>query len=219
MKKVPRISAYLCLIVSILLQAAAANSLAWQIIADDNDILVHQAPTPGSKIHTYRGTTTIELSTINSLAAILNDYSNYPRWLHYITETRELQRINANERYVRLRMFIPRPAKNREAILRTTSQHTPASNNEPEQLEYRFQLAEKPLLTTPKYHQFKHFEGFIRVELHEDNQAVLSYQIHADPGGRMGPRLSNHMLKSAPYFTLDKLRMLLQSPLYKSHIE
>jgi len=210
-----RFVAYVILLLALLPSTAQPDNLAWRIIADNDDILVHKAATPNSAIHTYRGTTIIQLAATQPLITILNDFGNYPRWFHYISEAKELQRINASESYLRLRMLVPWPAKNREAVLHTTLQHTPATAKQPEQLTYHFKLAQEHPVETPTYRQFKHFEGVIHAQLREDNQALLSYQIHADPGGRIRPRLSNHMLKSAPYFTLDKLRILLQSPIYK----
>lgn len=203
------------LLLALLPPAAQAQNFAWRIIADTDDILVHQANTPNSAVRTYRGTTVIQLASTQPLPAILNDFKNFPRWFHYISEAKELQRINANESYVRLRMLVPWPAKNREAVLHTMLQHSPATTEQAEQLTYHFQLAEQQATEAAAYRSFKHFTGVIHMQLRGDNEALLSYQIHADPGGRIRPRLSNHMLKSAPYFTLDKLRILLQSPIYK----
>ncbi|HLR17005.1 MAG TPA: hypothetical protein VK099_03955 [Alcanivoracaceae bacterium] len=208
----------LCVLAAALFNTAMANDkdgFTWEIISDHDQILVHQAAVAGSKINVYRATTIMELDDLQALIALLQDYSHYPRWLHFITNSTKVAQISALEQLIHVRTLVPWPAKNREAILHTSFEHTLGNEHTNERLEYRFHIAEEPFSAAQGYRQFTRFDGFIRAVVKEENKVVLSYQLHADFGGRIKPWLNNRMLRNAPYFTLDKMRLLLHSPMYR----
>ncbi len=56
--------------------------------------------------------------------------------------------------------------------------------------------------------------GFTRLGNHE---VEMTYELILDPGGYIPAWIANILLRDAPYFTLERLRRIVNKPEYQNH--
>src|SRR5699024_9588379 len=200
------------------LATAEAQESSWELIADRNDIIVHKKLNPVSGLAAFRGSTVIKESDPYAFVALMNDFDNYPRWLHFVSKADELERVTPLLRYLRFQTLLPWPLKNREALLKATVTQQPPQDKD------QYDLVEILLTNEPDYlHpnasfiRFPHIQGVFSFKWLSEDEVAVTYELQLDPGGYIRPWLANILLRDAPYFTLERLRRLIKSPAYHGH--
>lgn len=191
---------------------------SWEIIADRNNIVVHKKINPVSGLAAFRGSTIIRESDPYALVALMNDFDNYPRWLHFVSKAEELEQVTPLQRYLRFQTLLPWPLKNREALLKATvTQHLPEGDENYDFVE--IQLTNEPDYLPPNsaFIRFPHIKGTFSFKWLSLDEVLVTYELQLDPGGYIRPWLTNILLRDAPYFTLERLRRLIKSPAYHGH--
>lgn len=200
----------------LLIGAARADTLpaaledlddTWRLVSDRNDIQVYMRHRDDSRLKTFRGVTRMTLRDQYALAAVLEDYASYPRWLHFVDGAEEFDRDSPLRRYLRFTTHLPWPLANREAVLQADVVQAPGG---PEG-GVAIHLSNRPELLPPtdRYVRFPEMQGLISVEFLDGDEVELTYQLILDAGGYIPTWLSNILLRDAPYFTLDRLRRIV----------
>lgn len=191
---------------------------AWELIADRNEIIVHRKLDPASGLASFRGNTVIRESDPYALVALMNDFENYPRWLHFVSKANELKQETPLLRYVRFQTLLPWPLKNREALLKATvTQHIPTAEGEHDFVEILLTNEPDYLPPNADFIRFPHIQGIFSFKWLSKDEISITYELQLDPGGYIRPWLANILLRDAPYFTLERLRRLIKSPAYHGH--
>lgn len=187
----------------------------WEIVADRNDIIVHKKLDPISGLAAFRGHTIVQESDPYAFVALMNDFDNYPRWLHFVSKAEELEQVTPLHRYLRFQTMLPWPLKNREALLKATAIQHPAEETEWNDF-IEIVLTNEPdyLPQNPDFIRFPHIRGVFSFKWLSEDTVSVTYELHLDPGGYIRPWLANIVLRDAPYFTLERLRRLIKSPAY-----
>lgn len=185
----------------------------WRLVSDRNDIQVYMRHRDDSRLKTFRGVTRMTLRDQYALAAVLEDYASYPRWLHFVDGAEEFDRDSPLRRYLRFTTHLPWPLANREAVLQADVVQAPGG---PEG-GVTIHLGNRPELLPPtdRYVRFPEMQGLISVEFLDGDEVELTYQLILDAGGYIPTWLSNILLRDAPYFTLDRLRRIVLRPEYQ----
>ncbi|WP_223424381.1 START domain-containing protein [Alcanivorax limicola] len=184
----------------------------WRLVSDRNDIRVYMRHRDDSRLKTFRGVTHITLKDQYALAAVLEDYGNYPRWLHFVDGAEEFARDSPLLRYLRFTTHLPWPLANREAVLQADVVQDPAfpQHGVTVYLQGRPEL----LPENDRYVRFPEMSGILAARFLDNDQVEFTYQLILDPGGYIPAWLANILLRDAPYFTLDRLRRMVLRPEY-----
>lgn len=197
---------------------ADATTAEWELIADRDGIIVHKKLDKDTGIAAFRGNTVIEESDPYAFVALMNDFNNYPRWLHFVSHAKELEQVTPLERYLRFQTLLPWPLKNREALLKAeVTQYLPEGEEGYDFVEISLSNAPDYLPPNSDYIRFPYIEGVFSFKWLSANEVSVTYELQLDPGGYIRPWLANILLRDAPYFTLERLRRLIKSPAYHGH--
>lgn len=206
---------FLALFVASFTWAADSNELEdWKLVSDRNDIQVYMKHRDESRLKTFRGVTRFELKDEFALAAVLNDYDSYPKWLHFVDSAEEFDRRGPLDRSVRFTTQLPWPLADREAVLQADVQQKVTTEEESVMIE----LINQPDALPPNNDYIRFPEmwgklGFIRLG---DDQVEMTYELILDPGGYIPAWIANILLRDAPYFTLERLRRIILKPEYQN---
>lgn len=190
----------------------------WTLISDRNDIQVYTRHRENSRLKTFRGVTKIQLADEYALSGLLNDYANFPKWLHFVDNATEFDRDSPLRRYMRFGTHLPWPLADREAVLRVDVQQKLTKEEE----SITMHLSNRPdlLPPDPRYVRFPEMEGIFKFRrLDDENTAEVTYQLVLDPGGYIPTWLANLLLRDAPYFTLERLRRIIRAQEYQNHYD
>ena len=187
---------------------------AWKLITDRNGIDVYMRHRDESRLKTFRGVGRIKLSDEYALAALLEDYDSYPRWLHFVDSAKEFQREGPLLRRLRFTTQLPWPLNDREAVLEARVEQTVS----PELEAITVYLDNRPNLLPPNenYVRFPEMEGIFQITRLANDDAEVVYQLVLDPGGYIPTWLANVLLRDAPYFTLERLRRIITLAEYQN---
>jgi len=192
---------------------AAELDPAWKLISDRNGIQVYMRHRDESRLKTFRGVTRFTLADEYALAALLEDYESYPRWLHFVDGASEFGRQSSLLRHLRFTTRLPWPLNDREAVLEARVSQTIS----PERESVTIYLHNRPdlLPVDNNYVRFPEMEGIFQLTRLGKDEVEVVYQLVLDPGGYIPAWLANMLLRDAPYFTLDRLRRIISRPEYQ----
>ena len=205
-------------LVASLAQADATRSLeglddSWRLVSDRNDIRVYMRHTDDSRLKTFRGVVELELEDEYSIVALLNDYDSLPRWLHFVDGVEEFDRNGPLNRMLRFTTHLPWPLRNREAVLEAFV--VERMDEEQESVMVYFENRPDSLPDNPDYVRFPEMEALFGGVRTGNNRLEVSYQVVLDPGGYIPAWLINVLMRDAPYYTLDRMRRIIQRDQYQ----
>lgn len=190
------------------------SNAGWKLVSDRDGIQVYmRRSNDGSRLKTFRGVTVVKLADQYTMAAILNDYASYPKWLHFVDSATELSRKSPVLRYLRFTTLLPWPLNDRDAVVeaRVVQTHLPPLSDVSIYLDGRPDLIPK----AKGYVRFPEMRGVFRIRtLAQPDRQEITYQLTLDPGGYIPIWLTNILLRDAPYFTLLRLRQIMKDPKY-----
>lgn len=207
----------LCLLSSLLLALCLSGPLRagegqWRLVSERNGIQVYRQDDGDARIKTFRGVTRFPITNPASIEALLNDYDAIPRWMHFISSGREMSRRDYLDRTLQFVTEVPWPLEDRAVIAHLTVQHpsdthlTILAEDDPKApLDAEF-------LRIPDLRGRLDFRFF-----RETREVEVTYEIVMDPGGYIPAWIANIVLKDTPYFTLLKLRRIVDEPRYASY--
>ncbi|WP_287962600.1 START domain-containing protein [Alcanivorax sp.] len=187
----------------------------WTLVSDRNDIQVYMKHRDESRLKTFRGVTRFPLKDEYSLVALLNDYPSYPKWLHFVDSAEEFGRANPLDRQLRFTTQLPWPLADREAVLR--AKVTQVLDPNPNSVKITLINQPDALPPTKNYIRFPEMTGILAFSRLSNHQIEMTYELILDPGGYIPAWIANILLRDAPYFTLERLRRIINKPEYQNH--
>lgn len=209
-----RLLAPLLLLASLLasLPATAAPESAWRLVSDKNGIKVYMQHADDARIKTFRGVTRFQVDSLHALSAVLNDTPNMPRWMHFISHAKEIRRSDYLNREYQFLTSLPWPLADREAVVQLLVRQDAATK------AVTVHVVNKPDLLPPndEYVRIPQMQGrFAFSPTGNGKEVEVTYELIMDPGGYIPAWIANIVLKDIPYFTLEKLRRVVERPEYK----
>ena len=191
-----------------------ADGHDWRLISNRDGIRVYTRDNPGTPLKSFRGVTRFRLHDEYALAAVLNDYADYPDWLHFVDGARELSRHGPLDRLLRFTTLLPWPLEDREAVLKCRVRQEPGPNGG--RVVARLINRPRALPPNPHYIRFRTLRGKLAFRNLGDDLVRVTYQVTLDPGGYIPDWLTNILMRDAPYFTLERLRREVHRPRYRN---
>ena len=188
----------------------SAHPTVWELKKDQDGIRVYSRKSDSSGFDELKVETTLH-ARLSSLAALLLDISNYPRWSFNSEKAYILKTIGPAELYFYSLVHSPWPATDRDLAVHlhlhqdSTTKKLYVSADE-----------------TAKYIPEK--KGIVRVPLSVERWVVtpisndritISYELRLDPGASAPAWLINVFAVKGPFETFTHLREQLKQPKYR----
>src|SRR3990167_9023278 len=96
----------------------AADMTGWRLVSDKDGIQVYMKHGDYARIKTFRGVTHFKVDNLQTMSAVLNDTPNMPRWMHFISQAKEIRRSDYLNREYQFLTSLPWPLADREAVVK-----------------------------------------------------------------------------------------------------
>jgi len=201
----------LCLILLGGSAMAMADSSKWVLVTDRDDIQVYRQDDDSSRLKTFRGVGVVSVADFNAIGALMDDYEAVASFMHMVSEIRDLHRASPYLRDVYVTTRLPWPVKDRDAPLRVTFYQEPDSYD----LVMPFSLNPPVFPEQPDYVRMPQMEGYYRFEPLAPGEVKVTIEVILDPGGAVPAWLANIILRDIPYFSLRRLRRVVNQPRFQ----
>lgn len=194
---------------SILISTISADAEDWELIKDEDGIMVYTRTISGSNIKEFRGVTNI-MAPLDSILGVLNDTEACPKWIHNCKDALKLRDISFNEGYIYQVIDFPFPVKDRDLILQSKMSQDPVSK------AITIELTSIPdYISETKNVRIKKSNGKYVIKPIDNGSFEVTWQHHTEPGGRIPSWLVNKLIVDTPFNTLRNLRSLVQDEKYR----
>ena len=202
------------LLLSLPLLASPAHAAEWKKITDRDGIQVFVDYDENSRLKKFRGVTVMSLDDEYAMMALYNDTPAFPKWLHLITGAQLIRENTPLDRDYRFVIHTLWPIKDRDVTLNSKLVHVTERGNE----SVTAYLNSDPTLlpVDDDYIRIPELEGIFSFKRIAPGKVETTYQISIDFGGWIPNWMVNIAMRDTPYFTLLKLRRLVQSPEYQN---
>lgn len=191
------------------LAAVPSGDAGWRLVSDRNGIKVYRQDDDDARIKTFRGVTRFPIENPSSLEGLLNDYAAIPRWMHFISSGEETARKSYLDRTLRFKTELPWPLSDRDVVTRLTVTQR-GSTVDILAVDDPAAPKDESYVRIPDLNGRFSFRFFPATK-----ETEVTYEIVMDPGGNIPAWASNIVLKDTPYFTLFKLRRIIQEEKYQ----
>jgi hypothetical protein len=195
---------YVCLLyLPTFLPASDLND--WTLRREKDGINIYSRPSNCSKVNDIR--VDMDLTgTVDQLAAILRDVSNYTDWVYSTRTAKMVKKVNDNEFIYYAEVGTPWPAANRDyyADLKITIDPASHSMNVVSVSMKDFQPQKKDLVRVPMS------RGSWTVTTQSAGKIHLQYILQIDPGGSVPAWILNSFVAKAPLETFSNLKKKME---------
>lgn len=183
---------------------------AWELKENEDGIQVHTRENPGIEFKEFKGVTRIAAS-LNSIVALLDDIESYPNWYHNCRESKLLKRVSSEEGFTYSITETPWPTDDRDSIVHFNRTQDPETKIVTMQLKgVADYIKQKPDLT-----RIPELQGYWKLSPLPGNMVEVTFQVLADPGGKIPAWLANAMVVDMPYNSLLNMKKEVLKPKYK----
>lgn len=189
----------------------AENKLAppdWKQVTQRDGITVYVRHGQLSKLKTFKGVARMKIRDEYALAAVLNDYDDFPQWLYMFDGAREVRRDGPLHRFMYLTTDLPWPAGNRDMGVELTVRQAIT----PQEESIVIDLRNKDDLVPPQkgYVRVKQIIGTLTFKRVDNDEFDVTFEALFDPAGHLPLWLVNIMASDIPQYTLGQLRHRLE---------
>jgi hypothetical protein len=175
----------------------------WELVRNDDGIVVHRRTVPGSKLHEFRGVGMVE-APISAVLAVLDDAEHRTEWMKEAVANRRIERVGKYGELFYSRTGAPWPVSDRDVVNRAQIIFDGAQHL----VRVEFRSTTHPAWPAQN--------GVVRMPSLEGHWTMwperggawtrIEYQLHADPGGMLPQWIVNLVSKKIPYETLMGMR-------------
>jgi ribosome-associated toxin RatA of RatAB toxin-antitoxin module len=189
---------------------SATAQQGWDLKKDKDGIRVYSRPAGHSRFNTMR-VETILPAKLSSLAALILDIDNYPRWSFNCQKASVLKKISPSELYFYSLVHSPWPATDRDLAVHLHIRQDPSTK------VMNISAESVPNYIPPK-------KGLVRVPMSTERWTVtplpggrirIDYQLELDPGANAPAWLINAFSTKGPFETFTHLREQIKGSKYR----
>ena len=177
----------------------------WEEVLDKNQIQVY-TKAPDSNMFHYKSVGTIN-GPIDSLYHFLTNFSFYPNWVNYCSETELIDSIPDSEFHYYCHFDMPWPARNRYAIVHLKIEWSADSSI----IKVNTKASKRIFKPEQTGLQISEFREYYSIEQLSDNKVRFTMQGSYNPKGTIPLKWITKMLKWGPYDTLIKIRSYIET--------
>ena|ERR1700677_4221700 len=183
----------------------ASDKNEWTLKREKDGIDIYSRTSDYSKFNDIR--VDMDLTgTVEQLAAILRDVSNYTNWVYATRSSTMVRKVSENEVIYYAEVGTPWPAANRDyyADMKITFNPPNHSMNVLSVGMKDYQPEKKDLVRVPMS------RGFWAVTTQSDRKIHLQYILEIDPGGSIPAWILNSFVTKAPIETFSRLKKKME---------
>ena len=185
-------------------RAFASNADApWDLVHDDEGIVVETKLVDGSDVRAFRAMTTIDAS-MDAIIDILMTPASCTKWIHNCSLGRSLEKGDATNVYSYQVSDMPWPSSDRDIVLRLELVDFAEGK------KVRMNSV-SGLVPDESYHRIEKSNGYYELIPEEPGRTSVTWFQHTELGGNVPAWLINQLIVDLPLNSLINLRKLASS--------
>jgi len=195
--------------------SAYAETSAWELEEEEKDInlKIFTREVAGSNLSEFKGEMLIE-TQMSTIAALLLDGQSAPKWMHQCEKFEVIEQIDPLTAVVYFINGAPWPVSDRDAVVKSVMSQDPESLV----LKVDISVVDDLIPEDDDYVRIPQMKGFWLFEPKEAGQILVTYQVHANPGGSLPDWLANSVVVDTPYNTMSNMAKMLMKEKYTTAI-
>jgi hypothetical protein len=142
---------------------------------------------------------------------LLLDPEAAPEWMHKCEKFEIVEQVDALSAVIYFINGAPWPVSDRDAVIISSMSQDP----ETLALKVEINTVNDLLPENDDYVRIPHMKGFWLFEPTEKGQVLITYQVHANPGGSLPNWLANSVVVDTPYYTMSNMADMLKLEKYQ----
>lgn len=184
------------------MRAWADDDVGWKHIFSESGVAVWNRLEPGREVPVFKGIGNVDAGLFEILA-VLNDVSRHTEWMANCAQARILKQVNEFDRILYNRTDAPWPVSDRDTVLDCTVDGTMSRR---EVLCPFTSIASSLQPPIDGVVRMPRLRGFYKLVSIDEKRTRVTYQIDADPGGRLPDFVVEMTTKKLPLNTVTGLR-------------
>lgn len=192
--------------------SAYSDTSAWELEKEEKDInlKIYTREIEGSNLKEFKGEMLVK-TQLTTIAALLLDGQSAPQWMHKCEKFEVIEQIDELTAVVYFINGAPWPVSDRDAVVMTVMSQDPESLA----LKAEMNVVNDLLPEDDDYVRIPHMTGFWLFEPKSAGQVLVTYQVHANPGGSLPDWLANSVVVDTPYYTMSNMVNMLKLEKYE----
>ena len=182
-----------------------SSSIKWSLIRQADDIQVYSRFRKDKRIKSAKGVVILR-AKMDVLLSILEDIRLLPQWLYQCQYAKTLEQINIVERNDYIYTNIPWPGWDRDVVVHSVFRQ----NRKTKEVEISFDSLPDKVALKARVVRIRTMTGRLLLTPQKDNRIKVTYEVNADPGGRIPRWMVNDMVSDFPFYSLQRLRELVK---------
>jgi len=193
----------LLLRLSLFLCAFTSNVNAWELVKNDQGVLVYTKDSERSEFKMFLGKTTLNTS-VSEVLTFLMQADRMNDWVHDCGVSDILEQPEPNQILVYQRSNSPWPITDRDFFLLMRVDQISAGASAT--IHFNSVPYDAPRYQNDEAIRMTDLQGFWHVEKLEANKVRVEYHADGDPAGKIPAWFANSFVVDQPYYTLRNLR-------------
>jgi hypothetical protein len=181
-----------------------ALASAWVLDHEENGVKLFTKQSEHSPIKSFKAVTQVR-AKLSALVGLLNNESEFPKWMDKVSQSKTLRKISDNESLLYQVYSMPWPAKDHDAVLYSRWHQDPQTL-----------VATRELIAEPQYlaqnkdrERYEGFSGKWQLTPLENGVVEVTYTAEIDPGtDRALSWLENMLAYEIPIRTMQNLQSM-----------
>lgn len=183
----------------------------WKLRTEEDGIKIYTSPVLNSAIKAIKAECMLN-ATPSQLVAVITDLKHCKDWVYHSKSNILVKVVSPSELYYYSEVVVPWPAQNRDFIA-----HIMVSQNS----QTKVVTVDAPCVADmvprrQKIVRITHSVGKWTITPVKKNLIRVEYELEVDPGGTVPVWLVNLFATQGPMETFEKLKVQVQTPLYKN---
>lgn len=191
--------------------SANAGTSAWELEEEEKDInlKVFTREVEGSNLREFKGEMLVK-TQMSTIAALLLDGQSAPKWMHQCEKFEVIEQIDPLTAVVYFINGAPWPVSDRDAVVKSVM----SQDSESLILKVDISVVADLIPEDDDYVRIPQMKGFWLFEPKEAGQILVTYQVHANPGGSLPDWLANSVVVDTPFNTMSNMAEMLKLEKY-----
>lgn len=187
-----------------------AEEPAWILVTDRDGVKVYRQDENSTRLKTFRGVARLKVDDFKAIGVLMDDYAEVADFMHMVSEIRDVKRYGHDKRDVYITTRLPWPVSDRDAPLRVSFYQ------EPETYDLVMPIELNPGMPEQKgYVRMPQMQGYYRFSPVAPGEVEVTIEVILDPGGAIPAWIANIILRDIPYFSLKRLRRVINQPRFQ----
>jgi hypothetical protein len=191
-----------------------SEATTWKLEKEEKDInlKIFTRDVDGFNFKEFKGEMLVK-TQMTTIAMLLLDTHASPEWMYRSEKLEVIEEIDELTVVMYLINSAPWPIDYRDGVVMSSIIQDPESLV----LKAELNIIKDRLPEYDDYVRIPYMAGFWLFEPKDDGQILVTYQIHADPGGSLPDWMANSVVVETPYYTMSNMANMLKLEKYQQN--